>query len=109
MSHGCELFIGIEGSLEDVAAQVGAVLGFHDWDIAEGEAVTWDVTLLEHGLEGVGFPAYRYCMYIDPTRDIDLHEQARKYFAALKATNRWPLLLTYDLDEVMDRFEPEGV
>lgn len=105
MSESAEVFIAAEGTLEELTDTVGEVLELDFEPDADG-FVAFDVTMLEHFLEGDEFQPYRYVLYVDPTRDVDLREQALKYFAALKATNRWPLLLTHNLEEVMERFEP---
>lgn len=104
MTESAEVFIAAEGTIDALTDTVGEVLGL-DFELDEGEAVALDVTLLEHGLPG--FDQFRYCLYVDPMAGVDLREQALEYFAALKATNRWPLLLTHNLEEVVARFEPE--
>lgn len=106
MMHA-EVFIDSDQTLEELQVEVGALL---DVNLAEGGWLGnehW-ADLEPQGYEGdedLPFSEYRFCLNIDGGGE-PLRRRVLDCFEKLKATNRWRLMATYNLEEVLDRFEP---
>jgi hypothetical protein len=128
MSRSIDLFIAAPLSLEEAAAAIAELTG-HTFTEVPGQAQQvlrcGDVTavLSEHDFvddRELWFTQYRYVLTanVPPDRPINDSPQAallRGIFSALKADRRFPTLLVFDLQHLVDRSEippassvPEG-
>jgi hypothetical protein len=124
MARTTHVFVGAEAKLEEVRGVVEATVGaafemnrkeepvvaFGDTNIylAEGhrfddEDMQWpDGTWIRLRSD---YPFWIEVRDVD--RDLDRQvEVARKVFAALKEVGQWRLVLIYDMQRVLDRYEP---
>jgi hypothetical protein len=115
MSRCIDLFIDAPVPLDELAAAlgrltgvtfVGAVEGSH-WVVRDGEAAA---ELAEHRFgddRHLLLTRYRYDLFarVDSDKLADGADAAllRKVFAALRADGRYPALLVFDLQHVLDR------
>ena len=106
MTEHAEVFIDADEELDELGAAVRELLGV---DVINGEWAEREYLGLEHqgydGDEELPFEDYSYCLNIDGNGE-PLIRRARDCFEKLKATGRWRLMLTYHLEEVLDRYEP---
>jgi hypothetical protein len=115
MSRCIDLFIDSPAPLEELAATlgtlagltfIGSVEGTH-WGVRDGEGFA---ELAEHDFDddrNVLVSRYRYDLFarVEPGGVADSASAAmlRRIFAALKADGRYPALLVFDLQYVLDR------
>ncbi|MBX3131628.1 MAG: hypothetical protein KF718_33230 [Polyangiaceae bacterium] len=106
MSDHAEVFIDSADELEELSAAVREVL---DIDVKAGQWAGREYLFLDpqeyEGDRSLPFEDYRFCLNIDGGGE-PLRRRVLDCFEKLKATNRWRLMATYNLEEVLDRFEP---
>lgn len=109
MSTTAQIFLDAETSL--TLAEVSAAV----WQ-AVGTPPPRHMRVEKHPFDGDDeFPCeeYRFAVAIYPDRSLpgseqeaELREYSRALHERLKATNRFRLMLTYNLGQVLDRFDP---
>jgi hypothetical protein len=115
MSRCIDLFIDSPAPLEELAATLGTLAGLSfigsvegtHWGVRDGEAFA---ELAEHDFDddrNVLVSKYRYDLFarVEPGGVADSASAAmlRRIFALLKADGRYPALLVFDLQHVLDR------
>ena len=115
MSRCIDLFIDSPAPLEELAATLGSLAGLSfigsvegtHWGVRDGEAFA---ELAEHDFDDDRYvlaSKYRYDLFArveaGGVADSASTAMLRRIFAALKADGRYPALLVFDLQHVLDR------